>query len=82
MTPTQAQQLPQASPETDRAKPARLAWDDPFLLDQMLTEEERMIRDTAPACCQDKLKPRALDGTHDVHALTLGRGITGMQAFQ
>ena len=60
MTPTQAQDPAQATPETARAKPAKLAWDDPFLLDQMLTEEERMIRDTAHAYCQDKLKPRAI----------------------
>ena len=27
----------------------KLVWDDPFLLEQQLTEEERMIRDTANA---------------------------------
>jgi hypothetical protein len=36
------------------------AWDDPYLLDQQLTEDE---------------------GTHDVHALILGRATTGIQAF-
>jgi glutaryl-CoA dehydrogenase len=36
-------------------------WDDPFLLDQQLTDEERMIRDTARAYCQDRLAPRVLD---------------------
>ncbi|EBA06847.1 acyl-CoA dehydrogenase [Sagittula stellata] len=49
-----------ASPEAARAKPARLVWEDPFLIDSMLSEEERMIRDTAHAYCQEKLKPRAL----------------------
>lgn len=49
------------SPESARAKPARLVWEDPFLLDQQLTEEERMIRDTAHAYCQDKLMPRVLE---------------------
>lgn len=49
------------SPESARAKPARLVWEDPFLLDQQLTEEERMIRDTAYAYCQDKLMPRVLE---------------------
>ena len=27
-------------------------WQDPFLLEQQLTEEERMIRDSAHAYCQ------------------------------
>jgi len=33
-------------------------WDDPFMLDEQLTEDERMIRDTARAYAQDKLLPR------------------------
>ncbi|MBF9030309.1 acyl-CoA dehydrogenase [Rhodobacterales bacterium HKCCE3408] len=49
-----------ATPEEARAKPAALVWDDPFLLDSMLTEEERMIRDSAHAYCQERLKPRAM----------------------
>src|SRR3982750_309883 len=36
-------------------------WDDPLLLDQQLTEEERMVRDTAHAYAQDKLMPRIKD---------------------
>ncbi|WBU58884.1 acyl-CoA dehydrogenase [Paracoccus albus] len=36
----------------------KLVWDDPFLLEQQLTEEERMIRDTANAYAQSKLQPR------------------------
>ena len=35
-----------------------LKWDDPLLLDLQLTEEERMIRDTAHAYSQEKLLPR------------------------
>lgn len=35
-------------------------WDDPFLLDQQLTEDERMIRESARAYCEDKLMPRVL----------------------
>ncbi|MCR6631910.1 MAG: acyl-CoA dehydrogenase [Magnetospirillum sp.] len=37
-------------------------WDDPFLLDQQLSEEERLIRDSARAYCQDKLQPRVIAG--------------------
>lgn len=36
-------------------------WDDPLLLDDALTEDERMVRDTARAYCQDKLMPRVLE---------------------
>jgi glutaryl-CoA dehydrogenase len=36
-------------------------WDDPLLLDQQLSDEERMIRDTAAAYAQDKLAPRILE---------------------
>jgi len=47
-------------PEIARAKPAALVWDDPFLIDGQLTEEERMIRDAAHAYCQDKLMARVV----------------------
>jgi glutaryl-CoA dehydrogenase len=36
-------------------------WDDPLLLNQQLTDDERMVRDAAAAYCQDKLQPRVLD---------------------
>jgi glutaryl-CoA dehydrogenase len=39
----------------------RFHWDDPLLLDRQLTEEERMVRDSARAYCQDKLAPRVLE---------------------
>src|SRR6218665_1137604 len=39
---------------------ASFQWDDPFLLDAQLTEDERMIRDAAAAYCRDKLQPRVL----------------------
>lgn len=35
-------------------------WDDPLLLEEQLTEEEKLIRDSARAYCQDKLQPRVL----------------------
>ncbi len=40
---------------------ARFNWEDPLLLDDQLTEEERMIRDAARSYCQDKLQPRVLE---------------------
>jgi glutaryl-CoA dehydrogenase len=36
------------------------AWEDPLLLDDQLTEEERAIRDAARDYCQEKLFPRVL----------------------
>ena len=33
-------------------------WDDPFLFEDQLTEDERMVRDSARAYCQEKLLPR------------------------
>ena len=36
-------------------------WDDPLLLDAELTDDERMIRDSAHAYCQEKLMPRVLE---------------------
>ena len=36
-------------------------WDDPLLLSQQLSDDERMVRDAAHAYCQDKLQPRILE---------------------
>ena len=46
---------------------ATFKWDDPFLFNDQLTGEERMIRDTARKYCQDKLMPRILEANrHEV----------------
>ncbi len=44
-----------------RPSPAAFHWDDPLRFDDLLTEEERMIRDTARAFANDKLAPRVVD---------------------
>nr|MDN4046740.1 acyl-CoA dehydrogenase family protein [Massilia sp. YIM B02787] len=36
-------------------------WEDPLLLDQQLTDDERMVRDSANAYCQGRLAPRVLE---------------------
>jgi len=36
-------------------------WDDPLMLDDLLSDEERMVRDAARAYCQEKLMPRVLE---------------------
>jgi glutaryl-CoA dehydrogenase len=43
------------------AEQAQFHWEDPLLLSQQLTEDERMVRDAAAAYCQDKLAPRVLE---------------------
>ncbi|MEH6563886.1 MAG: acyl-CoA dehydrogenase [Halopseudomonas sp.] len=43
------------------ASKASFNWEDPLLLDQQLTEEERMVRDSARQYCQNKLMPRVLN---------------------
>jgi glutaryl-CoA dehydrogenase len=39
----------------------RFDWADPFLLDDQLTDDERMIRDAARAYAQEKLQPRVIE---------------------
>jgi glutaryl-CoA dehydrogenase len=39
---------------------ATFAWDDALLLEDQLSEEERMVRDTARAYCQEKLQLRVI----------------------
>ena len=43
------------------ADAAQFHWEDPLLLDQQLTEEERMVRDASAAYAQDRLQPRVLE---------------------
>jgi glutaryl-CoA dehydrogenase len=38
----------------------KFLWDDPLLLEEQLTEEERMVREGARRYAQDKLAPRIL----------------------
>jgi glutaryl-CoA dehydrogenase len=40
---------------------ASFRWDDPLLLDQQLTEDERMVREAARTYCQDALAPRVTE---------------------
>ena len=37
------------------------SWEDPFRLESQLSEEERLIRDTAAAYAQEKLQPRVIE---------------------
>ncbi|WP_314374844.1 acyl-CoA dehydrogenase [Sphingomonas paucimobilis] len=42
-------------------------WADPFLLDDQLTDDERMIRDTARAYAEDRLAPRIVEAFANEH---------------
>lgn len=55
------------TPEHARQKPADLQWDDIFLLESQLSDEEKMIRDAARAYCEDKLLPRVIEANrHEI----------------
>ena len=47
-----------AAPSPKGAFRAEFKWEDPLLLEDELTEEERLVRDTARQYCQEKLMPR------------------------
>jgi glutaryl-CoA dehydrogenase len=42
-------------------------WADPFLLEDQLNEDERMVRDSARAYAQEKLAPRIVDAFQNEH---------------
>ncbi|MGS2724349.1 acyl-CoA dehydrogenase [Porticoccus sp. GXU_MW_L64] len=46
---------------------AKFDWQDPFLLEQQLTDEERMVRDAARQYAQEKLAPRVREAFRNEH---------------
>jgi len=50
---------------TTSAQKPTFNWEDPLLLDSLLSEEERMIRDSAHQYCQEKLMPRVLEANRN-----------------
>jgi glutaryl-CoA dehydrogenase len=48
-------------------QPPAFTWDDPFQLEQQLSHEERMVRDTTREYCQKKLAPRVLQANREEH---------------
>ncbi len=60
--------MAQAQPVPAPAKPSARApfrWDDPLLLDEQLSEDERMVRDAARDYCQEQLMPRILTANRE-----------------
>ncbi len=56
---------PVNTPELARAKSVPVTWEDPFLLDEQLTEDERLIRDSARAYADEKLATRVLEANRN-----------------
>lgn len=52
---------------TSSAPKKQTPWNDPFLLEEQLTPEERLIRDTAHAYAQEKLFPRITEANRHEH---------------
>ena len=55
---TAEQKIQKGAPREARGS---FRWDDPLRFDDQLTEDERLIRDTARSYAQDKLLPRVID---------------------
>jgi len=49
------------TPAQEQHAPAAFRWEDALLLDDQLSEDERMVRDTARNYAQDKLMPRIVE---------------------
>ncbi|MBY5921180.1 acyl-CoA dehydrogenase [Ferrimonas balearica] len=44
---------------------SKMVWQDPFLLEQQLNDEQRLVRDTAQAYAQERLAPRVREAYRD-----------------
>ncbi|AVX05500.1 glutaryl-CoA dehydrogenase (ETF) [Maritalea myrionectae] len=51
--------------DKDRPNLSSFKWEDPFLLDDQLTDEERMVVDTARAFAEEKLRPRVREAYNE-----------------
>lgn len=58
------QQAPELKPK-DQPNLSAFSWQDPFLLESQLSEDERMLRDAAASYAQDKLAPRVKEAYRD-----------------
>ncbi len=59
--------------------PPAFAWEDPFLLEDQLSAEERAVRDAARKYCQNELMPRILEANrHEVFDRDILREMGGL----
>jgi len=54
------------SPQSEPAL-SSFSWEDPFLLENQLLEEEKMIKESAQSYCQERLAPRVLEALDQEH---------------
>ena len=60
-----AEKTQKSQPKSAQIKDAAFKWDDPLDLESELTEEKRMVRDTARDYAQEKLFPRVIAANRD-----------------
>ncbi|MEE4279477.1 MAG: acyl-CoA dehydrogenase [Halieaceae bacterium] len=65
MTDIKKQGAPAAATSATKSRWARFAWDDPFLLEQQLSDEQAMIMNSARAYAQERLEPRVRQAFRD-----------------
>lgn len=51
--------------EIDTVRPQAFVWEDPLLLDSLLSEEEKLVRSTAAGFARQSLQPRVIDAYRD-----------------
>ncbi len=67
-TPLEEPMNARPAPEiADRSCPAAFDWADPFHFSEQLSDEERLVADTARAYAQRKLLPRVIEATRNEH---------------
>ena len=60
-----SRQLASSCTKLGLVKQQAFNWEDPFDMDKLFTDDEKMIRDSMRTYCQEKLQPRILQGYRD-----------------
>ncbi len=60
--PTRTESTPPSDPSRP---PSEFRWDDPLLLDDQLSEDERMVRDSVREYCEGRLMPRVVEANRN-----------------
>ncbi len=60
-----ADALPRELSPASRPELSSFSWDDPFRLEEQLSEDERMLRDAARSYAQEKLQLRVIEAYRD-----------------
>ncbi len=60
-----AQEKAEAKAKPASIDPSQFKWDDPFLLEEQLSEDERLVMHSARQFCSEKLMPRILEANRN-----------------